>query len=77
MDTLKRWLSQDENRRTVPDDQLNIVLHEFQWQTVGIQGGRIFTFTFSLLWNVSASFLLKIYNLNLKKNYKNAYACDQ
>lgn len=52
METLKKWLSIDENRKSVPDNELNIILHEIQWNTIAIRGGRAFTYTYTLLWNV-------------------------
>ncbi|CAL8110853.1 unnamed protein product [Orchesella dallaii] len=51
MDSLKGWLSNDENRRNVPLDELNVVLHELQTTVIGIRGSNIFTITYSLVWN--------------------------
>ncbi|ODM93117.1 hypothetical protein Ocin01_13561 [Orchesella cincta] len=52
MDGFKIWLSKDENRKTVPLDQLNVVLNEINTATVGIRGNNMFTITYSLLWSV-------------------------
>lgn len=53
MSVLRRWLRKDENYARIPENQMQIVLHDLQNNAVAIRGGRMFTFTYSLLWNVS------------------------
>lgn len=56
MGSLKIWLADDGNRRTVPLDELQIVLGEIQANDVGIKISKVFTITYSLIANVSLSF---------------------
>lgn len=54
LDTLKRWLAEDVNRRQVSLDELQIVLQELQSKEVGIRGGDKFTISYSLVATVSS-----------------------
>lgn len=49
MESIKLWLDMDENRKQVPEDQLNIVLHEMIVKDIGIRGGNIFTITYPIV----------------------------
>ncbi len=53
MESIKIWLSIDENRKVVPIDQVNIILHEMVAKDVGIRGGDIFTITYPIVATVS------------------------
>ncbi|CAL8072528.1 unnamed protein product [Orchesella dallaii] len=48
MESIKHWLADDENRKTVPSDQMEIVLHEMLAKDIGIRGNNIFTLTYSI-----------------------------
>lgn len=52
MDKLHNWLSRIDNRRSVPQEQLEIVKSDLQRHVIGIQGGGMFTITYSILWHV-------------------------
>lgn len=60
MDILKKWLSRKENSKTISEHELSMILCEFQWKTIALRGGRLFTFSYSLLWNVK----LKIHHIS-------------
>ncbi len=54
MSVLKTWLSEDENRKDVPLDELQLVLQELALKDdVGIRGSNVFTIKYSLVANVS------------------------
>lgn len=56
MESIKRWLKIDTNRKTVPIDQLNIILHEMTAKDIGIRGGDIFTITYTIVATVSKNY---------------------
>lgn len=43
------WLAYDENRKSAPEDQVNVVLYEMIAKDVGIRGGDIFTITYPIV----------------------------
>ncbi len=52
MEKLVDWLSDDENARVIPPNQINIIIGELASRKIGIRGNNTFTITFPLLWNV-------------------------
>jgi len=67
MEAIKSWLTNDKNRKTVPFDEMQIVLHEQLCNTVGIRGSNVFTITYSVVANVSTYKTIKKC-LNLNRN---------
>lgn len=61
---LKEWLSEDNNRREIPTDQLQLTLNELDTHTVAIKGSNIIPVTYSLLANVCNTYL----QINVLKN---------
>lgn len=53
MNTIKEWLSVDENRKQVPADQVHVILNEVDSNLVALKGNSIFPITYALLANVS------------------------
>lgn len=53
MENLREWLSNDENRRGITQDQLSVILGELSSRRIGVPGLNKFTITFSWIWNVS------------------------
>ncbi|CAL8072522.1 unnamed protein product [Orchesella dallaii] len=49
LENVKLWFYRGENRKTVPSDELNLVLHEMIAKDIGIRGSNIFTITYSFL----------------------------
>lgn len=63
MNTLKAWLSKEENRRGIPFDQLHMITNELDTYAVSIKGSDIFPITHSLVANVSFNKGSYIYKL--------------
>lgn len=53
MGAVKTWLADDENRKNVPVDEIQIVLHEAAEKDIGIRGNNVFTITYSSVFSVS------------------------
>lgn len=53
MEKLRSWITNLENRRTIPADELEIVSLELKYDVIGVKGGNMFTITYAVLWNVS------------------------
>ncbi|CAL8072524.1 unnamed protein product [Orchesella dallaii] len=49
LENVKLWFYRGENRKTVPSDEFNLILHEMIAKDIGIRGSNIFTITYSFL----------------------------
>lgn len=57
MEAVETWLADDENRKNVPIDEMQIVLHETAEKVIGIRGNNVFTITYSSVFTVSPYFI--------------------
>lgn len=60
---LKEWLPNDDNRRVVPVDQLQVVFGQLNSRETGIRGKTKLTIRFLLLWTVSHSLFYMTFNI--------------
>ncbi|CAL8072516.1 unnamed protein product [Orchesella dallaii] len=61
MVAIKSWLANDENRKKVPYDEMQIVLYDLLTNEVGIRGSNVFTITYSLVANILSQWFTKIF----------------
>lgn len=69
METIKLWLTRNNNAKNVPSDEVSLVLHEMVIKDIGIRGSDLFTITFSLVAKVT----FRIFFKKTKEFLKAAY----
>lgn len=69
--SVRDWLEVDINRKSVPVDELQLILNELQTKKIGIHGGNLFTVSYSLIGTVSVNNVKQI----MANNFHSLKSC--